>query len=320
MNKTEIEQAYRNMKPCISKTPLMRSEKLSSLIQGEVYLKLENQQLTGSFKVRGALQVMASLPTDTKYNGVVAPTAGNHGMGLAYAGNKAGVPVHIYLPSTADAAKVSFMEELGAHITYFPNIETARQAALKAAADQGLTFVSAYNNPNMIAGAGTLALEILNELPDLDIAVVCTGGGGLTAGMGLYLKAQQSRSRLVAVQTENSPTFAAWYKHGKVTQIALAPSIAEGLSGYIDPSTISFPIFKEVVDEVVTISETEITTAMRWLLEEHELVIEPSGAAGVAALLAGKVAVAGKKVVVTVTGGNISPERFGYLIKTGLSS
>ncbi len=296
-------------------TPLLHSQQLSELLQGQVYLKLENTQVAGSFKVRGALQVMAALSGSEKERGVVAPTAGNHGMALAYAGKAAGVPVQIFLPATADLYKVRFMEKQGAKISYFPDIETARQAALVAARDQGLTFVSAYNNPHMVTGAGTLGLELLAEKPDLDMVLACTGGGGLAAGLGLYLKAQNPHLRLVSVQTENSPTFATWFRQGQTTEVALTPSIAEGLSGYIDPTTITFPLFLQVVDEVITVSEAEMIAAMKWLLEEHNLVTEPSGVAAVAALLAGKVAAPNQQLAAIVTGGNISPHRFGDLVR-----
>ena len=302
------------MKPVIRKTPLERSEGLSNLVRGEVYLKLENEQLSGSFKVRGALQLMATLSEEQKAKGVIAPTAGNHGMGLAYAGKAAGVPVHIYLPETADASKVTYMREHGAHVSYFRDIETSRQAALRDAAEKELHFVSAYNNPQMVRGAGTVALEVLEELPDLETVLVNTGGGGLTAGMGLYLKAQHPPVKLIAVQPENSPTFAVWFRKGKVCDVALRPSIAEGLSGFIDPATLTFPLFLRVVDQVVTVSEKEIAAAMRWLQEAHGIVAEPSGVAAVAALLSGKVQVTGK-IAITVTGGNVSPERFHHLLK-----
>ncbi|MDX5483038.1 MAG: threonine/serine dehydratase [Hymenobacteraceae bacterium] len=314
MDATEIEQAYRRIRPLVRKTPLVRSEGLSNLVRGDVYLKLENEQLSGSFKVRGALQLMATLTEEQKIRGVIAPTAGNHGMGLAYAGKAAGVPVHIYLPETADASKVTYMQDHGAHVSYFRDIETARQAALQDAAEQALCFVSAYNNPQMVRGAGTVALEVLEELPDLETVLVNTGGGGLTAGMGLYLKAKHPPAKLIAVQPENSPTFAAWFREGKVCEVALRPSIAEGLSGFIDPATLTFPLFLKVVDQVVTVTEQEIAAAMRWLLKEQKIVAEPSGVAALAALLSGKVKVAGK-VAVTVTGGNISPERFHRLLK-----
>lgn len=316
MNATSVEQAYRNMQGIIRKTPLLLSRQLSQLnIGSEVFLKLENEQVTGSFKARGALQVMASLTEEQRGKGVIAPTAGNHGMGLSYAGKAAGVPVHIYLPHSADASKVRYMQENGATVTYFPDIETARQAAFSDAASKGLTFVSAYNNPHMVVGAGTVAVETLAEQPDLGTLIVCTGGGGLTAGVGLYLKAHNPTTRLVAVQAENSPTIAEWLRYGKVTEVALKPSVAEGLSGLIDPSTVTFPILKEVVDEVVTVSEAEIVAAMQWLLDEHQIIAEPSGAAAVAAVLAGKVQLSGKKAALTVTGGNVSPERFTDLLR-----
>ncbi|PRY03133.1 L-threonine ammonia-lyase [Pontibacter ummariensis] len=315
MNKATVEQAFRRAQPHLRRTPLKRSQQLSNLIQADVYLKLENEQVSGSFKARGALQVMASLTEEQKSLGVIAPTAGNHGMGLAYAGRAAGVPVHVYLPQGADTSKVNYMLEQGASISYYPDIEAARQAALRAAGEEGLYFVSAYNNPHMIAGAGGVGLEVLEELPDLDLAIVCTRGGGLTAGMGLYLKAKNPGIRLVAVQPENSPTFAEWFRHGRTAEVFLRPSIAEGLSGFIDPATITFPVFMEVVDEVITVTETEMMVAMHWLQKEQNLVAEPSGVAAVAALLAGKVQAPGKKIAATVTGGNVSPERFNLLLK-----
>lgn len=315
ISKESVIRAKSNIEPWVAPTDMLYSEPLSARAQGPVYLKLENLQPTGSFKVRGAFQVLGQLGREERRRGVIAPTAGNHGMGLAFAGKKLGIPVHICLPCDADPIKLSFMRECGADITFFDDIETARQKALEASRNQRMTFISAYNNVNMVLGGGTIGAELLDQLPEADIVLVPVGGGGLASGVGAYVKQINPGIQVVAVQAENSPTFFEWFKARKAILVNLRPSIATGLSGYIEPETLTLPLFLDVVDQVVTVSETDIMSAMEWVLNTHKMVVEPSGVVAVAALLSGKLDTAGKTVVLILTGSNISKARLNDLIR-----
>lgn len=197
---------------------------------------------------------------------------------------------------------------------FFETIEDARQDALRAAEEEGFTFVSAYNDNAVVAADGTIGLEILSDRPDVEVVVVCVGGGGLAAGIGTVMKAVNPKIEVWGVQAANSPTFARWYEAGETVPVELQPSIAEGLSGYIEPDTITFPIFRQVVDKVVTVSEQELVEAMKWMLDFHQHVVEPSGVAAVAALLQSPERFSGRRVSATVSGRNISRPRLMSLI------
>ncbi len=296
------------------RTPLEVSHVLSQIIGGDVRIKMENLQHTGSFKFRGALNVMSLLTDDERKSGVIAPTAGNHGLGLSAAGKVEGVPVHIYLPRAADPSKVAAMTANGARITYFDDIEDARLAALAKAEESGLKFVSAYNEPAMVNAAGTVGLEILEDMPDVDVILACTGGGGLVSGIATIAQSLAPKTEVWGVQSENSPTFAEWLKADRAAPLDLKPSIAEGISGTIEPETITFPLIQERVARMATISEAEIAEAMLWMLEHHAHVIEPSGAAGVAGALRYKADLKNKKVAVVVTGRNVAASRYRSIL------
>lgn len=308
--------ASQHLKGVVRQTPFDYAPNVLKESKAKFFLKLENLQITGSFKPRGATNVLQQLNPEQKLRGVIAPTAGNHGMGLAFAGDQLGIPIHIYLPETADKMKVSFMQQHNAQITFFPDIETARQKALQASTEYDYTFVSAYNNIHMVAGGGTVAVEMLSQVPDLDIVLVCVGGGGLASGVGTFLKTIAPKIQVIGVQTENSPTFAKWHEAKAAVHVPLKNSIAEGLSGFIEPGTLTLPIFLNVIDKVLTVSEEELIRAMNWMFSEYQMLTEPSGVAALAAILAGKLpGIEGKKVGVVVTGSNISEERFLSFVK-----
>lgn len=210
----DIYAASGRIKSTVCKTPLELSHPLSALVGTEVRLKMENLQHTGSFKLRGAANVLASLNADQRRAGVIAPTAGNHGLGLACAGHAASIPVSIFLPFSADPIKVSAMKSYGAQVTFFDNIEDARQEAIVAAQQSGATFVSAYNNQQMIAGGGTVGLEIMEDWPDADVILVNIGGGGLASGIATAIKGINPAAEVWAVQSEASPTFERWKEAG----------------------------------------------------------------------------------------------------------
>jgi threonine dehydratase len=313
LNIQDFKEARERIQPYIRHTPLEYNWELSSLFAANIFLKLENLQVTGSFKARGSFNKLLTLTQEQRERGVIAPSAGNHGIGLAYAAHQLNIPALVYLPKDADSSKVKALEQFGALNTFFDTIEEARVAALEAAENKGYTFLSAYNDPSMIAAGGTIGLEILEDLSDVDIVISCLGGGGLTAGLCLALKAINPRIEVWGVQTENSPTFAVWNEAGKAISVDLEPSIAEGLSGPIEPETITFPIIHRHIDRILTVSEKELIAAMKLMLNS-QYMIEPSGAAGVACLPQVGSELNGRKVAIIITGRNISWSRFRSLV------
>lgn len=310
----DIYAASRRIKGTVCRTPLEHSPALSALVGTEVRLKMENLQHTGSFKLRGAANVLASLDADQRSIGVIAPTAGNHGLGLACAGHVAGIPVSIFLPHSADPMKVSMMKNYGARVTFFEHIEDARLAAIAAAQQSGATFVSAYNNAQMIAGGGTVGLEIMEDWADADVILVNIGGGGLASGTVTAIKAINPAAEVWAIQSEASPTFARWKDAGETVPVDISPSIAEGISGYIEPEAMTWPLIRDRVDRVLLVSEAEIKEAMLLMLNLHCHVTEPSGVPAVAAALRYAKDLSGRKTVCVVSGRNISGSRYLRLV------
>ncbi|MCM3163702.1 threonine/serine dehydratase [Metabacillus litoralis] len=311
----DIIAAHHRIKSYIRHTTLEHNPKLSYLYDSKIFLKLENHQVTGSFKARGSFNKLLTLDQSDQKRGVIAPSAGNHGIGLAYAAGKLSIPAYVYLPKDADESKVKTLKMYGASISFFDSIENARLTALRDAKENGYTFLSAYNNPAMVTAGGTIGLEILEDLSDVDVVISCLGGGGLTAGICIALKTLKPNIQIWGVQTEKSPTFAVWHKTGKPVPVNLEPSIAEGLSGPIEPETITFPIIHKYLDKVITVSEEEIIHAMREMLDD-QYIIEPSGAAGIASLNKVSHDIKGLKTAILVTGRNVSWSRFSSLISS----
>ncbi|MGB8929108.1 threonine ammonia-lyase [Pantoea agglomerans] len=310
----DIYAASGRIKSTVCRTPLEPSHSLSALVGTEVRLKMENLQHTGSFKLRGAANVLASLNADQRRAGVIAPTAGNHGLGLACAGHAAGIPVSIFLPFSADPIKVSAMKSYGAQVTFFDDIEDARQEAIVAAQQSGATFVSAYNNQQMIAGGGTVGLEIMEDWPDADVILVNIGGGGLASGIATAIKGINPAAEVWAVQSEASPTFACWKEAGEAIPVEISSSIAEGISGYIEPEAMTWPLIRDRVDRVLLVSEVEIKAAMLLMFNLHSHVVEPSGVPAVAAAIRYAKELSGRKIVCVVSGRNISGSRYLKLV------
>nr|WP_198044601.1 threonine/serine dehydratase [Lysinibacillus timonensis] len=310
----DIIQSHNRIRPYIHRTPLEYNEQLSQLYKTDIYLKLENLQVTGSFKARGSLNKLLTLNETERQLGVIAPSAGNHGIGLAYAAKKLNVPAHVYLPKDVDQSKIRALQNYGAQLSFFKTIEDARIAAINTAQETGKTFLSAYNDPAIISAGGTVALEIIEDLTDVDVVITCLGGGGLTAGMCLALKSINPKIEVWAVEPKNSPSIATWHNHGKVSDVKLKSSIAEGLSGPIDPKTITFPIIHQYIDTILTVSEEEIIKAMK-LMIESQYIVEPSGVAGIAVLNQCGDKLKGLKIAIVVTGRNISWSRFISLVE-----
>jgi threonine dehydratase len=314
-----IHEARKRIGPYVRRTPLEYSHTLSELAGSNAFLKLESLQVAGSFKPRISFSKLLSLDEATRKRGAIASTAGGHGIGLSYAGKVLGVPVDIYLPRSADPRKVQLIERNGARLTYFETVEDARVAAMEAAEAEGKTFVSAYNDPEVIAGGGTIGLEIAEDLPDTDLVLIGMGGGGVASGVAIALKDTNPDAQVWGVQSEENGVLVEWLRAGKQIEVKTRSSIAEGLGAYIESDSITFPLATKYVDGTVLVSEEEIKDAMLWALDEHQYVIEPSGAAQIAALRhvpAGKF----RNIVIVVTGRNISRERYVNILATRLSA
>ena len=309
----DVERARELIHGHVRRTPLERSAPLSERLHSDVHLKLECFQVTGSFKPRGSFCKLLSLPEEVRRRGVIASTAGNHGVGLSYAAQRLHVPADIYLPRWADGSKLRMLEQNGARLTFFESVEEARERAKADAVERQLTFVSAYNDREMIAGGGTVALEIIDDLAEVEEVVICVGGGGLAAGMAVALKARNPAVRICGVQAANSPKMSRWLAARAKVDVPLRPSIAEGLAVNMEDDTITFPLLLETMDEIVEVSEDEIREALVWLFEHHQLAVEPSGAVTVAALL--KLGARGaRKIAAVISGRNVALDRYRQLL------
>lgn len=302
-----ILAARRRIAGIAHSTPLERSRPLSAFTGAEAYLKLECAQVTGSFKLRGAASAILA---DAERRPVVACSAGNHALGVAHAAALAGVDATLVVPETASPAKLAALERYPARVlrrgaTY----DAAEAEALRLAREDGLRFVSPYNHPDVVAGQGTLGAEILEQLPDAEVLIVAVGGGGLLGGVGLWARAISPGIRVVGVQAENSAAMLASLRAGRIVGAPDLPTLADGLSGGIEPGSLTFPLAQRLADVVLAVSEQQIAAAMRWCFDEHHLVVEGSAAVTVAALLNGLVAgIAGRKVVALLSGRNVASE------------
>ena len=304
------------------RTPLTRSAALSELGGGDVYLKLETEQLTGSFKVRGALNALAALPEDVRRRGVVASSAGNHGMGVAFAARELGVPATIFVPTAAPKVKRDGIAALGATLdTSQPHYDAAMAAAKAFAAERGVTFINPCLGDALLAGQGTVALEILADLPDVASIVVPVGGGGLLGGVASIVRRIAPDVRIHGAQSENTAAMARSVAAGRVVAIPVAPTLADGLAGQIDDEALD--IGMNGLDEIVTLTEDEIAQTIAWLATTHDVKAEGAGAVGVGAAWLGKLAKLATPAAVVVSGGNIDESRLSAILSTeggGLSA
>lgn len=303
----DIYRARERIRPFARRTPLLPSSWLAGLCGADVRLKLESLQVTHSFKIRGALNAIAALTAAAGPDfSVVTASAGNHGVALAYAAHVARVPVTIFTPANAPATKLRAIARHGAtlHSTAL-DYDDAERRALAYAAEYGAMYVSPYNHPEVIAGAGTVGLEVVDELPDADTILVPVGGGGLVSGIALAAKGARPGVRVVGVEAANNPVFARSLAAGTITHIDVLPTIADGLGGNLEPASITFEIVRELVDDVIAVSESELREAIRGLAAHEHLIAEGAGAPAIAALMSGRVDVAGRRAVAIVSGANV---------------
>lgn len=312
----DVNNARRKTAGLVRHTPLQHVPDLSRRTGAEVFLKLENLQVTGSFKARGPSNKLQTLTPQERKRGVVAATAGNHGIGLSHAGRRLGVPVHIHIAESADRDKLQMLRDNAATLHFARDFEEAHFNALKMAETDGLTLASAYSDPDVIASNGVVGLEILDDEPDVDLVIVPVGGGGLAAGVSLVMKAGTAPIEVRGVEAANSPSFNTWFATGKPARIPLQDSIAEGLAGYIEPETLTWPLLQKNVNQMMVASEEELVEGMRWMVTQQRMILEASGAAAIAAILREGHRLKGRRVVGVISGGNIAWERFLRLLGT----
>ncbi len=314
----DIMKAAERLKPILHHTELDMSSTFSSMTGGSIYLKCENRQKTGSFKIRGASNKIASLVEQGQVKAVVASSAGNHAQGVAYAAKKFGIPATIVMPESAPIAKVQATEGYGAKVVLSGACyDDAYTKAREICDSEGATFLHPYNDLEVIAGQGTLGVEILGDLPTVDIIVVPAGGGGLLSGVAAAVKQLNPRVKVYGVQAEGANAIARSFREKRLVTTETASTIADGIAVKA-PGDITVDIINQYVDGVVTVSDREISSAILLLMERCKQIVEPAGATSLAAALGGKIDVEGKNVVCLLSGGNIDVSFIQNIIEQGL--
>lgn len=320
---SDIELAARSLAPHIGHTPLEYSQYLSEVLGAPVHLKMENLQRTGSFKVRGATYRMSKLTADERARGVVAASAGNHAQGVALAARELGIAATIFMPLGVPVPKLLSTRGYGAEVVLEgETFETPLRLAQEFAERTGAVFIAPYDHEDVIVGQATLGLEIMDDLPEVETIIVGIGGGGLIAGIAAAAKARAAQAgrtvRVIGVQAENAAPVGPSLQAGEPVTVQTKPTIADGI--YVArPGDRPFEIIKDLVDEVVTVSDDEIARAIVVLLERAKVVVEPAGAVGVAAILSGKITAGGPTVSI-LSGGNIDPLLLQRVIAHGLAA
>jgi threonine dehydratase len=312
-----IEEAATFLAPRIRRTPIEESVFLSELLGVPVFLKLEFLQLTGSFKLRGAMFRLSKLSSEEKSAGVVTCSAGNHGWAVAYAAKLLDVPATVYVPAEVDGSKAKGIASLGANVirSDFPGYDATENFAILQARSRNLIFVSPYDDfAVMAANGGTIAKEILEEVPEIRTFVTPVGGGGLAAGLGFYVKELVMESHLIACQHLESPALQlSLEKRQAVTELPPIKTLAGGIEGGI--GALTFAVLKDIVDRVILLSEQEITAALEWLLMEHRYLVEPSSAVTLAACLTKKLDHVEGPTAIVLTGRNIAIDSLRVILE-----
>ena len=314
----DVVAARDRLRDSIYYSPCPHSQMLSALTGQQVYLKLENLQMTGSFKERGALNRIAMLTPEQASRGVIAASAGNHAQGVAYHATKRGIRALIVMPQTTPLVKVTATREFGAEVLlHGANYDEAFAEAMRLCAEQGLTFIHPFDDMHVMAGQGTIGLELLEQVPELEAVVVPIGGGGLIAGIACAVKESRPTVRIVGVQTERLPSMAAAVDAHQPVTIDPATTIADGIA-VRRAGTLTLPVIEQYVDDIVTVDEDEIASAILMLLEREKTLAEGAGAAGLAALLQHRTSLQGTRTAVLVAGGNIDVTLLSRIIERGL--
>lgn len=316
MTLDKIYHAAFVLKDIIRKTDVIAAPELNP--DADIILKTENLQVTGSFKVRGAAYKISQLSDEEKARGVIACSAGNHAQGVALAATKAGAKSLICLPDNAPLSKIEATKKYGADVCLVPGVyDDAYNKALELRDSEGYTFVHPFNDEDVIAGQGTIGLEILEQVPDVDAVIVPVGGGGLISGVAYAIKQLNPNVKVYGVQASGAPSMVKSVKEGKIKKLASVSTIADGIA-VKEPGDLTFDLVSQYVDELVTVTDDEVAAAILALIEQQKLCAEGAGAVSVAAAMFNKVPVAGKKVVCLVSGGNIDVTILSRVIDRGL--
>jgi threonine dehydratase len=311
-----VYRAHNTLKGVVRKTDVIYAPKLR--VGADLYLKTENLQNTGSFKLRGAYYKMTRLTDEEKARGVVACSAGNHAQGVALAAKKNGIKAVICLPDGAPISKVEATKSYGAEVCLVEGVyDDAYNYALKLRDEQGYTFIHPFNDEDVIAGQGTIGLELMEQLPELDAVIVPIGGGGLISGIAYTIKTINPKVKVYGVQASGAPSMKKSIDDGEIEELSSVSTIADGIA-VKKPGDNTYAICQKYVDEIVTVTDDEISAAILALMEQHKLVTEGAGAVSVAAAMFDKVPVAGKKVACVLSGGNIDVTILSRVIKRGL--
>jgi threonine ammonia-lyase medium form len=315
----DVHRARATVMPYLHRTPLLHSATLSRITGTDLWLKAENLQRTGAFKPRGGINAVLNLNADERSRGVIGVSAGNHGAALAYAGRIAGTRATVVMPQTATRSKVAAIEGYGAEVVL---VDGGRllESMEEIQRESGQVFIHPFDNPFVMAGQGTVGLEIAEDLPDVELVVVPVGGGGLISGIATALKALQPGVRLVGVEPEGSSVVSQSLAAGHPMRLERFQTVADGLNApWSGPRSLS--TIQRLVDEIVTVRDEEITAAMGLVLERTKLLAEPAGAAGVAALLGGRIPrTEGRRTVAILSGGNVDLNRLSEMVGQTISS
>ena len=319
VNLNDIKTAADRLAPYIKHTPILRAEKLDEELRCEVYFKPECLQKTGSFKIRGATNKILSMTDAEREKGIIASSSGNHAQGVAFAAKLLGIRATIVLPTNAPQVKVDSTRALGAEVIQYGFGSIERYKKLYEIVDEkGYSVVHSYNDPALIAGQGTVGYEIMQDLRDVDTVVVPLGGGGVLAGVAVAVKESNPNVRVVGVEPDRIPRYSESRKAGKPVEVELKDTVADGLM-ITSTGSNTYPIIEKYVDEVIPVSDEFIVRALNEIIFKGKVLVEPSAAVGVAAVMCGKLKVREhEKVCFVLTGGNIDPNKLSELIDKDL--
>ena len=307
-----IRAAHERIRGHIKRTPVLTSTRLDAASGASLFFKCENFQKIGAFKARGATNAVFALDDATAQRGVATHSSGNHGTALARAAKLRGIPAHIVMPSNSAKVKVRAVESYGARIIFCEPTQEAREAAcVDVIAKTGATLIHSFENEDVMAGQGTAAVELLEEVSDLDLVMCPVGGGGLLCGTAVAAKTMRPRIKVVASEPVNADDAAQSFRAGRLIRTEKKFTIADGLRTNV--GTPNFPIIQRYVDDIVTVSEQAIITAMRTIWETMKIIIEPSAAVPYAAIMEGKIDIDGKRVGIILTGGNVDLDALPWM-------
>ena len=314
----DIKEAYDVLKNIAKRTPLEKSKTFSQMTKANVYLKLENLQTTGSFKIRGAYNKIYHLNKEERKRGVVCASAGNHAQGVAYASKLMGVKSTVFMPIYTPPTKIIATKSYGATVVLEgTTYDDAALAAKKFAEKKKMTFVHAFNDDFVIAGQGTIGIEIYDVLPDVDAVLVPIGGGGLIGGIALALKTLKPKVKIIGVEADGAQSMKASLEQNKIVPLKSISTIADGIA-VKTPKELTFALAQKYVDEVVTVNDEDISYALYLLLQRAKLIVEPAGAVSLAAILSKKVTFPRKNVVAVLSGGNVNLSLLTQIIERGM--